>query len=132
MDYKCEFERLLNTVDQYVKSNGESTAAKQALLNAHKFYTDSGFVSSNSDDLRYNICCVSCCKFNRPVKNMALYSRPKTRGELLKNLKKGVKCEIVTSYRKRTNIALDGWLQFENKYISYPSGNLGWTIYEAI
>lgn len=47
MDYEYEFSRLFDTVDQYVKANGTSKAAKRALLNAHQFYA-TNLKSSNN------------------------------------------------------------------------------------
>ena len=60
------------------------------------------------------------------------YLRPKTRGELLDALINNVKCEVVAHNEEITNIMLDGWLKFENKYKTYPSENRGYVIYEAV
>jgi len=60
------------------------------------------------------------------------FFRPKTRGELLEALKKGIKCEVVGSNMEITNICLDGWLKFEGKYRTLYSPNKGWVIYEAV
>ena len=57
--------------------------------------------------------------------------RPKTRGELIDCLKRGVECEIVASNEQTTNIVLDGWLNFAGKYKTRPSENVGWIIYVA-
>ena len=51
------------------------------------------------------------------------FFRPKTRGELLEALKKGIKCEVVGSNMEITNICLDGWLKFEGKYRTLYSPN---------
>ena len=56
---------------------------------------------------------------------------PTTRGELLDGLKRGMRCYVTTSNVEITNILLDGWLEFEGKYKTYPSENIGWVIYEA-
>ena len=66
------------------------------------------------------------------MENKIIFSRPKTRGELLEKLKENVKCEIVASNEEITSICLDGWLKFEGKYKTRPSINMGWVIYEAI
>jgi len=58
--------------------------------------------------------------------------RPKTRGELVEKLKQGIKCEVVASNEEITSLCLNGWLNFEGKYKTYPSENAGWVIYEAI
>jgi hypothetical protein len=57
--------------------------------------------------------------------------RPKTRGELVENLKQGVKCEVVASNEEITSLLLMGWLNFKN-FKTYPSDNDGWVIYESI
>lgn len=56
--------------------------------------------------------------------------RPKTRGELLENLKKGITCEIAEYVAEMTKIMLKGWLHF-NEFKTYPSvKNIGWTVFE--
>lgn len=60
------------------------------------------------------------------------YARPKTVGELLENLKKGISCEVVASKQEVVSIYLDGWLHFEGKYKVKPPRNTGWVIFEAI
>jgi hypothetical protein len=60
------------------------------------------------------------------------YLRPETRGELLDALEKGIKCEVVATNEEITSICLDGWLEFEGKYKTYPSENNGWVVYESI
>jgi hypothetical protein len=60
------------------------------------------------------------------------FFRPTNIKELLEELKKGVKCEVVASVMEITNIKLDGWLRFEGKYQTYLSENIGWVIYEAV
>jgi len=62
----------------------------------------------------------------------SIYLRPKTRGELLTALKAGVACEVVESNEEITNIFLDGWLNFKNKYKTSKSDIYGWAVYEAI
>lgn len=63
---------------------------------------------------------------------LSVVFRPKTRGELLDKLKQGIKCEVVASNEQITSIFLDGWLNFEGKYKTYPSTNIDWVIYEAL
>ncbi len=58
--------------------------------------------------------------------------RPTTRGELVEKLKQGIKCEVVASNEEITSILIDGWLNFEGRYKTYPSENVGWVVYEAI
>ena len=60
------------------------------------------------------------------------YFRPKTRGELAHKIKEGVPCEVVSSNRKFTAIALDGWLNMEGKYKVRLSENRGWDVYELV
>ena len=60
------------------------------------------------------------------------YFRPKTRGELAHKIKEGVPCEVVSSNREFTAIALDGWLNMEGKYKVRLSENKGWDVYEAV
>ena len=57
--------------------------------------------------------------------------RPSTRGELVNKLRKGIKCEVVSSNVEFTSICLDGWLNFQGKYKVYPSNNNGYTVFEA-
>ena len=57
--------------------------------------------------------------------------RPKTRGELLKELKNGNNCEVIGFVSEMTAIMLKGWLEFENFKV-YPSDNIGWSIFEPI
>ena len=59
------------------------------------------------------------------------FLRPKTRGELLDALKKGIKCEVVASNEEITTLCLQGWLKF-NDFKTYKSTNDGWVVYEAI
>ena len=61
-----------------------------------------------------------------------VYLRPKTRGELVDALKRGAKCEVVATNEEFTSICLDGWLNFNRKYKTTPSENIGWVIYETI
>lgn len=58
--------------------------------------------------------------------------RPLTRGELVAKLKEGIKCEVVSDNVETTSMFLDGWLNFANRYKTYPSKNGGWTIYEFV
>jgi hypothetical protein len=58
--------------------------------------------------------------------------RPATRGELIDLLKQNTECEIVTSNKETTNMFLDGWFDFRDKYKTYDSKNIGWTVYKAI
>ena len=59
------------------------------------------------------------------------YARPKTRGQLLENLKNGIASEVVAINEEITNICLDGWLNFENQYQVRPSENPGWVVYQT-
>jgi len=72
-------------------------------------------------------------KHSRPSRQVerVVRRRPKTRGELIDCLKRGVECEIVASNEQTTNIVLDGWLNFAGKYKTRPSENVGWIIYVA-
>lgn len=63
------------------------------------------------------------------------YIRPKTRGELLENIKKNIPCEVVASNENVTTPLLnsllilqrlDGWVKFKTR----PSENPGWVVYE--
>lgn len=58
------------------------------------------------------------------------YFRPKTRGELLEAMKKGITCEVAGDVLEITNLLLDGWLKFEGKYRTLYSPNNGWVLYE--
>lgn len=81
------------------------------------------------------------CKLDEQLKRVRTFKclyktkdifRPKTRGELIEKLKQGIKCEVVASNEEITSIALDGWLNFQGKYKTYPSRNVGWVIYELL
>lgn len=60
------------------------------------------------------------------------YLRPKTRGELKEALINNIKCEVVETNEEITSLMLDGWLNYKDKYKTYPSINKGWVIYESI
>lgn len=62
------------------------------------------------------------------------FYRPKTRGDLYDALKKGIKCESVTSNVEFTSLALQSLNLMGNgdvHFKTYPSKNKGWSIYEA-
>ena len=64
-----------------------------------------------------------------------VFLRPKTRGELYDALKKGIKCECVTTNVVFTSIALQSLNALgcgDVKFQTYPSKNDGWSIYEAV
>ena len=63
------------------------------------------------------------------------FYRPKTRGELYDALKNGIKCECVTSNVEFTSLALQSLNALgcgDVKFKTYPSKNIGWSIYEAV
>jgi hypothetical protein len=57
--------------------------------------------------------------------------RPSTRGELVKLLKEGQSCEVVSTHAEMTNVMLLGWLGHRDFMVS-DSPNYGWTIYTPI
>ncbi len=57
------------------------------------------------------------------------YVRPETRGELVRKLKQGIPCEVVSSNAEITSIMLRGWLDFYDFSVK-PSVNPGWSIFE--
>lgn len=63
------------------------------------------------------------------------FYRPKTRGELYDALKNGIKCECVTSNVEFTSLALQSLNAMgcgDVKFKTYPSENIGWSIYESV
>lgn len=67
-----------------------------------------------------------------PIEQEKSFLRPKTIGQLLAALEDGIRCEVVESHMGKTNIWLDGWLKFKDKYRTLYSPNKGWVIYEPI
>ena len=57
------------------------------------------------------------------------YLRPKTRGEMVKELHKGISCEVLSSNAASTKMLIDAWLN-PPEYIIRPSKNYGWVIFE--
>ncbi len=57
------------------------------------------------------------------------YLRPKTRGELVNELDKGLSCEVLASNATSTKMLIDAWLN-PPEYIIIPSENYGWVIFE--
>ena len=55
--------------------------------------------------------------------------RPKTRGDLVVNLKKGITCEVAEYVAEMTKNMLIGWLHFSS-FKTYKSKNKGWVIFE--
>lgn len=59
------------------------------------------------------------------------FFRPKTRGELLEALKRGVVCEVAGHVAEFTSLCLTGWLRFDRfKVVGSP--NRGWVLYESL
>ena len=61
--------------------------------------------------------------------NEAKYFRPKTRGELKRQLLSGIACEVVSSNVSITSLLLRGWLEFDG-FTVRPSENEGWSVFE--
>ena len=57
------------------------------------------------------------------------YLRPKTRGELVQALHKGISCEVLASNSETTRMMIDAWLK-PPEYIIRPSKNYGFVIFE--
>ena len=57
------------------------------------------------------------------------YDRPHTRGDLVRSLKAGIKCEVVASNEETTRMLIDGWLS-PPPYIVRTSENEGWVVFE--
>lgn len=57
------------------------------------------------------------------------YLRPRTRGELVRELHAGTPCEVVASNESTTRMLIDGWLR-PPPYAVRPSENEGWVVFE--
>ena len=57
------------------------------------------------------------------------YHRPRTRGELVRELRAGTPCEVVADNESTTRILIDGWLD-PPPYTVRLSENAGWVVFE--
>jgi hypothetical protein len=61
---------------------------------------------------------------------MKLYCRPKTRGELVRQLIKGIDCEVVKSNTETTLLLIDAWFEEKPQFSVRDSENDGWSVFE--
>jgi len=59
----------------------------------------------------------------------ACYLRPRTRGELVGELRAGTPCEVVADNESTTRMLIDGWLS-PPPYTTRLSENAGWVVFE--